>query len=277
MNLDQFRTMMTLAEDAEGRTVLPVPDPTVERIFGGQIMAQLIAAAAPPGSPKVVKSLQIAFPRAGRAADPLYLDLEQTHDGRSLGHRRAVAWQGDESARRVIATASILVDHADEAGRRYDYQYSAATAGDPTAAKPVDFAVVPGEARVIGDGLDVEDAVAAELGFWMRCPDFTDTALAQPVIAYISDWPLIGTLLKAVPGVSQRDAHVSVQTGVVTHSMWFHQPFDVAQWLRVQIHGVRLVGGRGFGTGDVYTQSGSHVASFAQESVIRTPPKGMQP
>jgi acyl-CoA thioesterase-2 len=145
------------------------------------------------------------------------------------------------------------------------------------AAKPIDFAVIPGEARLIGDGLDVEDAVTADLGFWIRCLDFTDTALAQPVIAYISDWPLIGTLLKAVPGVSQRDAHVTVQTGVVTHSVWFHQPFDVAQWLRVQIHGVRLVGGRGFGTGDVYTQSGTHVASFAQESVVRTPPKGMQP
>jgi acyl-CoA thioesterase II len=274
MKPDQFRDMLTLGEDAEGRTILPVPDASVERIFGGQIMAQLIAAAAPPGSTKTVKSLQIAFPRAGRAADPLYLDLEQTHDGRSLGHRRAVAWQGDESDRRIIATASILVDHADDG---FDYQYSPVAAGDPMAAKPVDFVVVPGEARVIGDGLDVEDAAPADLGFWMRCPDFTDTALAQPVIAYISDWPLIGTLLKAVPGVSQRDAHVTVQTGVVTHSLWFHQPFDVAQWLRVQIHGVRLVGGRGFGTGDVYTQSGAHVASFAQESVIRTPPKGMQP
>ncbi|MDT5118041.1 MAG: acyl-CoA thioesterase [Mycobacterium sp.] len=267
MNIDQFRTMMTLSEDSEGRTVLPVPDPSVERIFGGQMMAQLIAAAAPPGSSKAVKSLQIAFPRAGRAGDPLYLDLETTHVGRSLGHLRAVAWQGQESARRLVATASILVDEADDG---YDYQYTAAAAGDPMAAKPVDFDVIPGEARLVGDvGLDFEGAAVADLAFWMRCPEFTDTALAQPVIAYISDWPLIGTLLKAVPGVSHRDAHISVQTGVVTHSVWFHQPFDVSQWLRVQIHGVRLVGGRGFGTGDVYTQSGSHVASFAQESVIR--------
>jgi acyl-CoA thioesterase II len=274
MNIDQFHAMMTLAEDTEGRTVLPVPDPNVERIFGGQIMAQLVAAAAPPGSSKTVKSLQIAFPRAGRAAAPLYLDLEHTHDGRSLGHRRAVAWQGEEASRRVVATASILVDHADDG---CDYQYVTAESGDPMEAKPVDFAVIPGEARLIGEGLDVKDAAAAELAFWMRCSDFTDTALAQPVIAYISDWPLIGTLLKAVPGVSERDAHVSVQTGVVTHSLWFHQPFDVAQWLRVQVHGQRLVGGRGFATGAVYTESGIHVASFAQESVIRTPPKGMQP
>lgn len=34
MNVDQFRAMMILAQDAEGRTVLPVPDPSVERIFG---------------------------------------------------------------------------------------------------------------------------------------------------------------------------------------------------------------------------------------------------
>ncbi|MDT5009222.1 MAG: acyl-CoA thioesterase [Mycobacterium sp.] len=274
MNRDQFHAMLTLAEDADGRTVLPVPDPGVERIFGGQIMAQLIVAAAPPDSSKTVKSLHTAFPRAGRAADPLYLELETTHDGRSLGHLRAVAWQGEEADRRVVATASILVEEADDG---YDHQYAAAEAGDPMAARPVDFAVIPGETRLIGEGLDVEAAAAADLAFWMRCPDFTDTALAQPVVAYISDWPLIGTLLKAVPGVSERDAHVSVQTGVVTHSVWFHRPFDVAQWLRVQIRGVRLVGGRGFGTGEVYTQAGSHVASFAQESVVRTPPKGMQP
>jgi enoyl-CoA hydratase len=214
--------------------------------------------------------LQIAFPRAGRARDPLYLDLEPTHDGRSIGHLRAVAWQGEEASRRLVATASILVDQADDG---HDHQYAAAVPGDPMAAKPVDYAVIPGEVRLVGEGLDVAAAAPADLAFWMRCPDFADAALAQPVIAYISDWPLIGTLLKAVPGVSERDAHVSVQTGVVTHSLWFHQPFDVAQWLRVQIHGVRLAGGRGFGTGAVYTESGAHVASFAQESVIRTPRK----
>jgi acyl-CoA thioesterase II len=273
MNLEQFRALLDVEPDAHGRNVLPVIDATSERVFGGQILAQLIAAAAPPGSAKVVKSLQVAFPRAGRPGDPLYLDLEMTHEGRSLGHRRAVVWQGDEVARRVVATASILVDRADDG---YDYQYVAAESGDPAAAEPVEFAVVPGETRLISDvGLDFEGATLAELAFWMRCPGFDDS-VSQPVLAYISDWPLIGTLLKAVPGVSQRDAHVALETGVVTHSVWFHQPFDVSGWLRVQIHGMRLTGGRGFGTGDVYTQSGTHVASFAQESVVRGFAKGKQ-
>jgi acyl-CoA thioesterase-2 len=265
MNLQQFRTVLDIGEDADGRRVLPVLDTNAERVFGGQILAQLIAAVG--AGDKRVKSLQVAFPRAGRPGKPLYLDLEQTYEGRSLGHRRATVWQDEEAGRRVVATASILLDHADDG---YDYQYADVSPGDPMAAKPVDFVVVPGEARLISDvGLDFEGVEAADLAFWLRCPDFTDTSLAQPVLAYISDWPLIGTLLKAVPGVSQRDAHLSVETGVVTHSLWFHQPFDVSQWLRVQIRGTRLVGGRGFGTGDVYTESGTHVASFAQESVVR--------
>jgi acyl-CoA thioesterase-2 len=54
-----------------------------------------------------------------------------------------------------------------------------------------------------------------------------------------------------------------------SHSIWFHQPFDVSEWLRMEIRGERLAGGRGFGTGAVYAESGSLVASFAQESVIR--------
>ena len=266
MNLKQFRAVLDLESDAGGRTVLPAAQPTSEQIFGGQILAQLIAAAE---AGRTVKSLQVAFPRGGRPHDPLYLDLEKTHDGRSLGMRRAVAYQDQLlGGRRTVAVASLLLDRADG---EYDYQFDAVPTADPLAAKPIDFVVVPGEARLISDvGLDDVSAVPAELAFWMRCPDFTDTTLARPVLAYVSDWPVIGTLLKAVPGLSQQDAHIRLQTGVVSHSIWFHQPFDVSQWLRVEIRGQRLAGGRGFGTGAVYTQAGSLVASFAQESVIRS-------
>jgi acyl-CoA thioesterase-2 len=266
MNLDQFRTMLDIRNDGDGHTVLPVADPNSQQIFGGQILAQLVACAS---AGRTVKSLQVAFPRSGRPRDPLYLDLEKTHDGRSLGMRHASVFQDQPvGARRIVATGTILLDRADD---EYDYQFDAVPIADPLAAKPIDFAVVPGEARLISDiGLDDISAVPAELAFWMRCPDFTDTSLARPVLAYVSDWPVIGTLLKAVPGLSQQDAHVRLQTGVVSHSIWFHQPFDVSQWLRLQIRGQRLAGGRGFGTGAVYTQAGSLVASFAQESVIRS-------
>jgi acyl-CoA thioesterase-2 len=266
MNLKQFRAVLDLGSELGGRTVLPVSNPTGEQIFGGQILAQLIAAAE---NGRTVKSLQVAFPRSGRPRDPLYLDLEKTHDGRSLGMRRAVAYQDQPlGGRRIVAAASLLLDRADG---EYDYQFDAAASPDPLTAKPIEFAVVPGEARLISDvGLDDVSATTAELAFWMRCPDFTDPALSRPVLAYVSDWPVIGTLLKAVPGLSQEDAHVRLQTGVISHSIWFHRPLNVSGWLRVEVRGQRLAGGRGFGTGAVYTQAGSLVASFAQESVIRS-------
>ena len=266
MNLEQFRSILDIESRGDERTVLPVANPAGEQIFGGQILAQLVAAVAPG---RTVKSVHAAFPRSGRPTDPLFLEVEKTHDGRSLGMRRAVVYQDQPlGGRRVVATATILVDRADD---EYDYQFDAVATSDPLSAKPVDFAVVPGEVRLISEiGLDDVSAVPAELAFWMRCSEFADTSLARPVLAYVSDWPLIGTLLKAVPGLSQQDAHVRLQTGVVSHSIWFHQPFDVSQWLRLDIRGERLAGDRGFGTGAVYTQAGSLVASFAQESVIRS-------
>ncbi|MCW2914490.1 MAG: acyl-CoA thioesterase [Actinomycetia bacterium] len=263
MNADRLRALLELRHDEAGRTVLPVLDTAAARVFGGQMLAQLIAAAAPAGAGKAVKSLHVLFPREARPQSQLYLELETVHEGRSLGSRRAEVWQDAQDGRRVVATASILLDRADEG---HDYQLDVPLPVDPADAKPEAFAVVPGESRLIsGVGLQDDRAGAAEFGFWMRCEDVP----AQAVVAYVSDWPVIGTLLKAMPGVSERDAHASLQTGVVSHSIWFHQPFEAAQWLQVEVRGQRLAGGRGFGTGSVYTQSGALVASFAQESVIR--------
>jgi acyl-CoA thioesterase II len=263
VNAVQFMAFLALAPDGHGRTVLPVPDQSAARVFGGQLLAQLIAAAAPAGSGKQVKSVHVAFPREARPRHPLYLELETTHEGRSVGLRRAVVWQPAEDERRTVATASILLDRA---GEGFDYQLDSGPAGDPAQAKQADLAVVPGESRLASAaGLHDERALPAEFSFWIRCPGIA----GQPLVAYVSDWPVIGTLLRAVPGVCERDAHITLQTGVVTHSLWFHQPFDASQWLRFEVRGRRLAGGRGFGTGEIYTEAGSLVASFAQEAVIR--------
>ena len=90
MNSDQFRAMLDLGRDGDGRTILPVAHGGGSAIFGGQMLAQLVAAVEPE---RTVKSLHVGFPREGRPHDPLYLDLENTHDGRTLGVRRAVVYQ----------------------------------------------------------------------------------------------------------------------------------------------------------------------------------------
>jgi acyl-CoA thioesterase II len=223
----------------------------------------------PPATAKCVKSVQAAFPREARPDSPVHLDLETIHEGRSVGLRRATIWQDRDGARCVCATASILLDAPDEG---MDCQPYSPGPGDPAQASPADFSVVPGESRLASEtGLDDERELPAELSFWIRCPGVASDARSRSLVAYVTDWPVIGTLLKSVPGTSERDAHVTLQTAVLTHSLWFHQPLDASKWIRLEITGHRLFGGRGFGTGWVYTEAGTLVASFAQESVIRRP------
>jgi acyl-CoA thioesterase-2 len=275
MNPGQFLRLLEVTRDDDGRLVLPAGNPAAARIYGGQLLAQLIVAATPPGAGKSVKSVHAAFPREARPGNPVYLDLEAVHEGRSVGLRRATVWQGPAGEPVIAATASILLDAADDG---FDHQQDWPPDDTPAQAAAASFAVVPGEARLASDtGLHEDRAVPAELGFWMRCPGIDDDVSSRALVAYVSDWPLIGTLLKAVPGVSERDAHVSLQTAVLTHSVWFHQPVNASGWLRLEVRGRRLAGGRGYGTGEVYSQAGALVASFAQESVIRRPRAAARP
>jgi acyl-CoA thioesterase-2 len=268
MNPEQFLRLLEVTRDNRGRLVLPTGN-SPDRVYGGQLLAQLIAAATPAAPGKSVKSVHAAFPREARPDNPVYLDLEAVHEGRSVGLLHATAWQDRMGEPVVTATASILLDEADDG---FDYQEDWPPDGRPEQATPTSFPLVPGEARLASDtGLHDDRALAAEFSFWIRCPGIDGDVSSRALVAYVSDWPLIGTLLKAVPGVSERDAHLSLETAVLTHSVWFHQPFDASGWLRLNVQGRRLTGGRGYGTGEVYSPAGELVASFAQESVIRRP------
>jgi acyl-CoA thioesterase-2 len=269
MNHEEFLPLLEVTRDDGGRLVLPAGNPAAARIYGGQLLAQLIVAATPPGPGKSVKSVHAAFPREARPDSPVYLDLEAIHEGRSVGLRRATVWQDRTGEPVVAATASILLDEADDG---FDYQQDRPPDGTPEQAAAASFGVVPGEARLASHtGLHDDRALPAELSFWIRCPGIDGDVSSRALVAYVSDWPLIGTLLKAMPGVSERDAHVALQTAVLTHSVWFHQPVNASGWLRLEVRGRRLAGGRGYGTGEVYSRAGALVASFAQESVIRRP------
>ena len=53
------------------------------------------------------------------------------------------------------------------------------------------------------------------------------------------------------------------------HSVWFHRPSraDEWHWFDTRSHG--LAGGRGFATGDVLRADGTHVATIAQQILLR--------
>lgn len=60
-----------------------------------------------------------------------------------------------------------------------------------------------------------------------------------------------------------------IQIATIDHSMWFHRPFNINEWLLYNVESTSASGARGFVRGEFYTQDGVLVASTVQEGVMR--------
>ena len=82
-------------------------------------------------------------------------------------------------------------------------------------------------------GVDISDPEAvgpAELDVWTRfvgAPD--DPAISQALLAFATDGFLIGTAMRPHPGVGQAQAHRTLSTGVISHTLTFHEPVSAGR------------------------------------------------
>ena len=110
-----------------------------------------------------------------------------------------------------------------------------------------------------------------DLDVWVRwdgAPE-GDPVLDQALLAYSTDGFLIGTAMRPHEGVGQSQAHVTLATGVISHTLTFHQPAPAGDWLLLSHHSPFAGGGRSFGEASVFTADGALVASFVQDAMIR--------
>jgi acyl-CoA thioesterase-2 len=132
--------------------------------------------------------------------------------------------------------------------------------------------MIPFETRVV-DAIDLTDRAVRPPTYhvWLRVdrPLGDDPAVHQGVLAWCSDLTLIGTTLLPIEGYSQADSPERLHTAPVTHSLWFHRPFRIDDWVLLAQQGNSLGGARGFGTGHAFGADGALVASYAQEAMIR--------
>ncbi|MEU6260523.1 acyl-CoA thioesterase domain-containing protein [Streptomyces sp. NPDC047043] len=230
------------------------------RLFGGQLLAQFVRAAhlACPG--KTVKSLHALFARAGLPEEPVRYEVDRHHDGGSFAALTIVARQ----AKGVVATASVSL-HTPEEGPAH--QAITALPAVPGPEHRTEFHPLPWETRATAD-LDCPTAEPPEFDLWMRTPS-PEAELAPALTAYATDLTLIGTALRPLAGVTQHDAGTAFSSAVTSHTVWFHRPFHADKWLLLRQHSPVLAHGRCFGRGDVFTENGSLVASYAQEALLR--------
>jgi len=256
------------------------PTTTMQRVFGGQVAAQaLVAAARTAPDLMTVHSLHSYFLLPGDTAVPIIYDVERVRDGRSFATRRVLARQ---HGRPIYAlTASFQVDedgfeHQDEMPDVPTPEESVdvgdALRGRGRAAEDWlrEWAVL--ELRHAGDsrpGGALEDpAHPARVRFWVRVGDRLpdDQLVHQAALTYVSDLTLLGSAL--VPhGLLIGDPRVLAAS--LDHAVWLHRPFRADEWLLYDQVSPSASGGRGLALGRLFTQQGALVATVAQEGLIR--------
>ena len=230
------------------------------RVFGGQLLAQFVRAAELVCPEKSVKSLHALFPREGRADEPVEYDVTLHHEGRSFATLSITAAQGKGPI--GIASVSMHVAEDGPAVQTID------CVGTPLGPEhEVGLDLIPWETRSLVD-LNAPTAGPPECEVWMRTPA-VDAGLAPALAAYATDLTLIGTAVRPLDGISQTGNGTQFTSAVTSHTIWFHRPFTTDQWLLLRQHSPILAHGRSFGRGDLLTEEGILVASYAQEALLR--------
>jgi acyl-CoA thioesterase-2 len=256
------------------------PETSMQRVFGGQVLAQsLVAAVRTVPDPLGCHSLHSYFLRPGDTKVPIIYDVEAIRDGRSFRTRRVAARQHGRPI--FFLTANFQVP---EEG--LDHQDPMPSVPSPEECRPAVEARSEHQQMWLREwaALDVRPVADSRPGgkldttyhparsqWWIRAsgalPDDPVTQLAA--FTYASDMTLLPAAL--VP----HDLYIEspgMQAASLDHSIWFHRPFRADEWWLYDQVSPSASGGRGLALARVFSQDGQLVASVAQEGLIRVHP-----
>ena len=275
--LSDVLAVLDLEQSGDDRFVAQHLDEGHGVVFGGQLLAQTVVAAARTIPDKEVLSVHNVFARGASIDSPLTVTVERVQAGRAFASVTVTTTQ-----ERGICTRALVLLHAPDPDliRHAD---PAPKVSDPSDAAPPDHAGGEGawwDIRVV-DGVDISDPDAvgpADLQVWSRVPGAPDDLVtSQALLAYASDGFLIGTAMRPHAGVGQSLAHRTISTTVVTQTLTFHEPFSAGDWLLLDHHSSYAGRGRSHGAASVFTPDGTLVAAFTQDNMVRDFPEGRAP
>jgi acyl-CoA thioesterase-2 len=275
--MEKLVDLLALGEDGPDRFVAPNGKGGWVSLFGGQIVAQALAAAsATVPDDRLPHSLHAYFLRPGAFDAPIALAVERERDGASFSSRRVVASQNGKPILSLIASY-----HTSETGPSRDGQAM------PDVPSPDGLAVVNDSAMTYGRSpsdpspltyIDVRPIVGCRpfevlppeppLGrMWFRFRDGggAGPAVDRSLLAYASDLFLINSALQP----HRADVGKGVMIASIDHSLWIHDQPDLGDWLLYVQESDWAGGGRAMCRGSIFGRDGRHVATVVQEALLR--------
>lgn len=248
-------------------------------LYGGQIVAQaLLAAASTVDDDLQPHSLRAYFIRRGDNTEPIRFEVDRIRNGRSFCTRRVVA-------RQAVGAILNLEASFQRAEAADDVVTVRMPSNVPSPDELTSDSWTPSfERRWLPPGtLDPAGRDGAgRIGAWMRVNETVgdDDLLHRCWLAYLSDDTPTDAVRAALADHETRTTGRTstaddpswwdqVFAASLDHTVWFHRPMRADQWhlYDVSCHG--YVGGRGLATGHVFTPDGTHVATIAQEVLLR--------
>ena len=231
------------------------------RVYGGQVAAQgLYAAAQTVEAAYLPHSMHVYFIRQGISDEPITYEVDRIRNGRSFVTRRVLARQ----AGGVMLNLSVSFQRPEDEPESLTIAMPDDVAFDPDA--PEDSFVPPMVRKS-----DPEARARA----WVRIGDeYTPSPLMEAVAhTFASDDLPTEAVMYAHPlGRPDFSAPESERTyfgASLDHAVWFHDLTPASEWTLHDFRSSGVRGGRGVAQGDLWSSDGRHIATVAQEVVLR--------
>ena len=251
------------------------------RVYGGQVLAQGLAAAQLQTSPdRDVHSFHSYFLRPGNPDLPIIYEVECTLEAGTISNRRIVAKQGGKPSCVMAASFQLRMDGLTHrkpmptVPEPEDTPLELISISEEIKLAPADWSpkFIAHQAIEFRNASDYDflspKTTEPVKRLWMR-PRGTlpeDRNVHQYLLAYASDFFFLNVATQP-HGLSFITENMRMAT--IDHSMWYHRDFDFNDWLLYDMESPSASNGRGFVTGRVYDRAGRLVASSTQEGIMR--------
>lgn len=282
-SLQDVLTLFDVEEVGDGSYLgsQPVDDVPRVRVFGGQVVAQAMAAAARTVSGRHLHSLHTTFLRPGNPHLALEYHVTSLREGRTFSTRRVTTRQGEVVVMEALVSFIEPIDNG-------DYQQPMPLVAAPESLPSLEEQLAPyideGYAELVRMRLfemryiDPPPRVAVDAGVpdeavcrvWFRVEStpppelLADPMLAMCLLGYVSDWTILDPVQVGV-GKTWQDMETMAS---LDHAMWFHRPVDFSDWLLYDQRAPSAIGGRGLATGLIYNRNGELVCTVTQEGYL---------
>ena len=267
------------AEEPDEYTFPAFNKPTRDRIFGGQVIAQaMVAAARTVDSDKRVHSLHAYFLRGGDETKPLHFRVHRDFDGRSFANRRVVVRQDGKVIFNLTASFqkpapgfAHQVPMPDLLPPEDCVDFLEAIAADPHVSEDSFDHMARRRPFELRNHRPPASAKATQHYQWFRvaAPIGDDPLVHQGFLAFASDMGLLSSAMLphglnwSTPGLFSTS---------LDHAMWFHDDVRVDDWFVYVMDNDWSGGSRGLNRGSIYRRDGTLIASTVQEGLIRYQP-----